>query len=101
MLLYGLDPETVGEAVCYMAIDTSVSADELAVLVLESESAAEKAQAACEKRIEKQIESCRDYCPAAVPNLEDAVVLRRGSTVLLAVGEGQALAAALEELGLS
>ena len=100
-MLYGLDEADVTEAVCYMAADTSASADELAVLILADEAAAQKAEAGCKKRIESQIETCRDYCPAAVPHLEDAAVLRRGNTVLLAVGDPDTLPGALEKLSLT
>ena len=100
-MLYGLDEADVTEAVCYMAVDTSSSADELAVLILADEAAARKAEEGCKKRVERQIETCRDYCPAAVPHLEDAVVLRRGNTVLFAVGDPDALSGALEKLSLS
>lgn len=100
-MLYGLDEADVTEAVCYMAADTSASADELAVLILVDEAAAQKAEAGCKKRIESQIETCRDYCPAAVPHLEDAAVLRRGNTVLLAVGDPDTLPGTLEKLSLT
>lgn len=100
-LLYGLEEADVSEAVCYMAVDTSVSADELAVLILTDEDAAQRAVEGCQRRIESQIETCRDYCPAAVPHLEDAAVLRRGNTVLLAVGDPDTLPGALEQLSLS
>lgn len=99
-MLYGIDGDTVADCACYMAVNTSVSADEVTVLVLTGEDAAADAAAACQKRVESQIESCRSYCPDQVPKLEDAVILQRGSTVLFAVGDPDALPQALKKLGL-
>ncbi len=99
-MLYGIDEESIQECACYMALDTSVSADEVAVLVMADEEAAQAAVTACQERVEDQIGQCRDYCPDQVPKLEDAVILRRGSTVLFAVGDPDALPQALSELGL-
>lgn len=98
VLLYGLDAEGVSEAVCYMTANTSVSADELTLLILKDESAAAAAEQACRDRIASQIAVCESYCPAAVPRLEGAVVSRIGNTVLLAVGDPDKLPAAVEGL---
>ena len=100
-MLYGIDEKDITECACYLAIDTSVSADELTVLVLTDEAAAQAAEAACWERVESQIDSCAAYCPDQVPRLEDAVILRRGCTVLLAVGNPNKLPQALTELGLN
>jgi hypothetical protein len=51
--------------------------------------------------VEDQIESCESYCPDQVPKLEDAVILQRGYTVLLAVGDQETLPQALEKLALN
>ena len=96
--LYGLKEDTVQECAVYLATNTSVSADELAVLVLADETAAREAEAALQKRVESQIRVCESYCPAAVPRLEKAVISRLGSTVLLAVGDPDKLPAAVEKL---
>ncbi len=99
-MIYGLDAATVKECVCYMASNTSVNADEVTVLVLTDENAAKAAVTACEARVASQIDSCTDYCPDQVPRLEDAVISRRGNTVLLAVGDPEKLPQALKALGL-
>ena len=99
-LLYGLEEESITDCACYMAINSSVSADEVTVLVLGDEAAAQAAETACRERMEDQIESYRTYGPDQVPRLEDAVISRRGNTVLLAVGSPDRLPQALEELGL-
>lgn len=96
--LYGIDQDTVDSAVGYMATNTSVCADELAVLILTDEDAAIAAETACRSRVESQIQVCQDYAPAAVPRLEGAVVSRLGSTVLLAVGDPDLLPDAVDQL---
>lgn len=101
LLLYGIDEADVSECVCYMASNTSVSADEVTVLVLKSEDAVEGAIAACKERIASQIDSCTSYCPDQVPRLEDAAILQRGNSVLLAVGDPDKLPQALKDLSLS
>ncbi len=99
-MLYGIDEESIKECASYMALDTSVSADEVTALVMADEESAQAAVTACQERVEDQIGQCRDYCPDQVPKLEDAVILRRGSTVLFAVGDPDGLPQALGELGL-
>ena len=96
--LFGLDASTVEEITCYMAINSSVSADEVAVFVLADEEAAQAAESACQAHVESRIESSAQSCPDQVPKLEDAVIRRLGNTVLLAVGETEPLAKALEDL---
>ena len=96
--LFGLDADTVEEITCYMATNSSVSADEVAVFVLTDEDAAVAAESACQAHVESRIESSAQYCPDQVPKLEDAVISRLGNTVLLAVGETEALNTAIESL---
>lgn len=96
--LFGLDASTVEEITCYMATNSSVSADEVAVFVLADEDAAQAAESACQAHVESRIESSAQYCPDQVPKLEAAVISRLGATVLLAVGETEALAEAVEAL---
>lgn len=86
-LLYGLDEAAITQCVGYMAANTSVSADELLILILKDEDAAAAAEAACQARVASQIAVCEDYCPAAVPRLNEAIVSRRGNTVLMVVGD--------------
>ena len=97
-LLYGLDDSAVTDCAAYLAANTAQSADEVAVLVLADEQAAQAAQAACLQRVADQLKTCRDYAPAAVPSLEAAVVERRGNTVLLAVGDPETLPQAVAAL---
>jgi len=97
-MIYGIDYATVSEATCHMAINSSVSADEISVWVLTDETAAQSAEQSCQTRLESQIDSYTNYCPDQVPKLEEAMVDRIGNTVLLAVGETEALVPALESL---
>ena len=96
--LYGLDTDSLQDCVCYMATNTSVSADELTILILSDESAAQAAVEACQDRVENQIAVCESYAPAAVPRLEDAVIRQAGNTVLLAVGDPATLPGAVDAL---
>jgi len=99
-LLYGLEEDTIAECSCYTASNTSVSADEVAVFVMEDADGASAALEACKQRVEAQIDVCKDYCPDQVPRLEKAVILQRGNTVLLAVGTPEKLPQALKDLNL-
>lgn len=97
-VLYGIDAATVEECVSYLATNTSVSADELTILVLTDDQAAQAALEACQARVESQIAVCGSYAPAAVPRLENAVIRQAGSTVLLAVGDPEILPGAVDAL---
>ena len=96
--LYGIDEDTIQDCICYMAANTASSADELTIFVLTDVNAAKLAEDACQKRVENQIEASRNYAPAAVPRLENAVIRRIGNTVLFAVGDPEWLAKTVDEL---
>lgn len=86
-MLYDIDPATIVEGVYYMAVNTSVSADEFLILVLTDEDAAIAAELACIARMQSQLAMCEDYCPAAVPRVKGAHIIRRGNTLLFTVGD--------------
>ena len=96
--LYGIDEDTILDCICYIAAKTASSADELTIFVLTDESAAKLAEDACQKRAENQIEASRNYAPAAVSRLENAVIRRIGNTVLFAVGDPEWLSEAVDGL---
>ena len=98
VLLYGIDADTVEECISYQATNSAVSADEVTILILTDEEAAQAAEAACQERVESQIKTCQYYCPSAVPSLEAAVIDRVDNTVLLAVGNPNTLPAAVDKL---
>ena len=83
----------------YLASNASVSADELTILILQDEEAAQAAETACEKRLDNQLKTYQDYGPAAIPRLESAVIRRAGNTVLLAVGDPSTLPGVVDQLG--
>ena len=92
LMLYGIDEETVLKCDGYLAANTSVSADEVALFIMKDEEAAEAAVEACRKRLNAQLDMCRTYCPDAVPRLEHAYLRRLDNTVLLAVGDSAFIA---------
>ena len=96
--LYGIDEAAIQNCICYMAANTASSADELTIFILTDENAARLAEAACQKRAEDQIEASRNYAPAAVPRLENAVIRRIKNTVLFAVGDPEWLPEAVDGL---
>ena len=98
-MLYDIDRDTIKDGVSYLASDTSVSADELTILILTDEEAAKTAETACEKRLDSQLNTAKNYTPAAVPRLEGAVIRRQGNTVLLAVGDPSKLPGVVDQLG--
>lgn len=98
-MLYDIDRDTIQDGVSYLASDTSVSADELTILILTDEEAAKTAETACEKRLDSQLNTAKNYTPAAVPRLEGAVIRRQGNTVLLAVGDPSKLPSVVDQLG--
>lgn len=98
-MLYDIDRDTIQDGVSYLASNTSVSADELTILVLTDEEAAKSAETACEKRLDNQLKTAKNYTPAAVPRLEGAVIRRESNTVLLAVGDPSKLPSVVDQLG--
>ncbi len=92
LMLYGIDPATVLKCDGYLAANTSVSADEVVLFIMQDEEAAEAAVEACRKRLNAQLDMCRTYCPDAVPRLEHAYLRRLDNTVLLAVGDSAFIA---------
>ncbi len=79
----GLEREQLTDGVYYRS--AGATCEELALLILDGEDAAQKAEGAVEQYLAGQIESNRDYRPAEIPKLESAVLKQSGNTVLLAV----------------
>ena len=96
--LYGIDEDTIQDCICYMASNAASSADELTIFILADENGAMLAEEACQKRVGNQIEVSRNYAPAAIPRLENAVICRIGNTVLFAVGDPEWLAKTVDGL---
>ena len=70
---------------CALLRSAGATCEEGAVLVFDTEDHAQTAQEALERYVQGQIEANRDYRPAEIPKLEDAVLDRRENTLLLVV----------------
>lgn len=81
--LYGIDETTVTD--CKVYGSTGATAEELAVFVLDSAEHADEAVTAFGYRIEDRKEGLKDYLPDEVGKLDQAVVEKRGSSVLFVV----------------
>lgn len=90
VLYSGLDKETVEDCAVYTSL--SAGAEEIAVLKLSSESAAQSALTELENRVEQQREALESYQPGEVGKLDNAILSQRGNTVLLAVAADYELA---------
>lgn len=80
---YGLAQEDLKD--CAVLRSAGATCEEGAVLVFTGADKAEKAEEALKDYIQSQIEANEDYRPAEIPKLENALVDRRGESLLLAV----------------
>ena len=78
-----IDSADVSEKIIY--ISSGSTAEEIAAFQAVDEKAAERIEEGLKKRIEQQTESFTDYVPEEVKRLEDAVLVRNGSYVILSV----------------
>lgn len=81
--LYQIDAATVTECAVYTTL--TAGAEELAVLVLQDETAAQEALTALEQRVADQKAALENYQPDEVGKLDNAILERRENTVLLLV----------------
>ena len=79
----GLEREDLKD--CAVLRSAGATCEEGAVLVFTGADKAETAEGALKDYIQGQIEANEDYRPAEIPKLEEALVDRRGETLLLAV----------------
>lgn len=79
---YGLDSSTLTASKAYSA---SGFAEQASVTVWKDEAAAQAAVDMFKTYLEDMAATYKDYAPAEVPKLENAVLEQRGSSVLLAV----------------
>lgn len=87
-MLYGLEDaglsrEDVTDLRAYRS--SGATSEELVILLFTGEAAAQTAASALEHYIADQIQTNKDYRPAEVPKLEQVVLERRGTTVLMMV----------------
>ena len=93
--LYGLaDAGLTREQLTDCAVLRSAGAtcEEAAVLILDSEDAAQTTMTALDGYIQNQIDTNKDYRPEEIPKLESAWTSARANTVLLVVAEDLVLA---------
>ena len=93
---YGLDSSTLTASKAYSA---SGFAEQVSVTVWKDEAAAQAAVDMFKTYLEDMAATYKDYAPAEVPKLENAVLEQRGSSVLLAVAnDADAVKTAVEGL---
>lgn len=94
---YGLEGQGGSELVCYYS--PGGTAEEVTVVAFEDEAMARDFVDAARAHLEDKAEENRSYRPAELPKLEQAVVERRGGTVLVLVcADYEAAQGALERL---
>ena len=81
--VYGLDRQHVTDG--FVRRSAGATCEEAAVLIFASEDHAKAAAETLSGYVQDQIDENRDYAPAEVPKLENAVLEQRGTSVLLAV----------------
>ena len=87
-MLYGLDATTLTQEQRTGASifrSTGATCEEIALFTFADEAAAQTAADALDRYLTAQIEINKDYRPAELPKLKQAVLERRGTTVLLLV----------------
>lgn len=82
-VLYGIDASTITDCAVYTSL--SMGAEEIAVLTLTDEAAAQTAKAALDKRVSDQIAALESYMPNEVDKLNHAIVEQKGNSALLVV----------------
>ena len=93
---YGLDSSTLTASKAYSA---SGFAEQVSVTVWKDEASAQAAVDMFKTYLEDMAATYKDYAPAEVPKLENAVLEQRGTSVLLAVAnDADAVKTAVEGL---
>ena len=88
--LYGLADAGLDRAQltdCAVLRSAGATCEEAAVLILDSEDAAQTAMTALDGYLQKQIDTNKDYRPEEIPKLESAWTSARENTVLLVLAE--------------
>ena len=94
---YGLSREDLTD--CAVLRSSGATCEEGAVLVFSGEDQADQGRKALESYVQNQITSNRDYRPAEIPKLEDAILEQAGDSVVLVVAaDAEAARTALEGL---
>ena len=88
--IYGIDPAAVESASIYMG--TGATAEEIAVIKAKDADSAKTVAEAMNSRVGAQIEAYKNYVPAEVPKLEEAIVKSAGSYVVYVTAADKAAA---------
>lgn len=93
---YGIEADTVSSSAVY---GSTSGAEEIAVITLTDEKAAETALEALKSHVDDQKEALKDYQPDEITKLENAILDQRGNSVLLVVAnDGSAAQTAIDGL---
>ena len=79
----GLEREQLTDGQVYYS--SGATCEELSILLFADADAAQTARDALQSYLEGQIQENRDYRPGEIPKLEEALLLQRENTLLLAV----------------
>ena len=82
-LLYGVDAADYTSAIVYAG--TGATAEEIAVFTAKDDAAADRLLTAARTRVDDQIESYKNYGPAAAMTLENDIVEKSGNYVVVVV----------------
>ena len=82
-LLYNVDESDYTEALVYAG--TASTAEEIAVFAASDDAAAARLLEAARARVENQLQAYRTYGPAQAMTLENAIVTRKGNTVVVVI----------------
>jgi len=82
-ILYEVETADYTSAIVYAG--TAATAEEIAVFEAVDAAAADRLLTAAQKRVDEQIESYKDYGPAAAMTLENAIVKKSGNYVVVVV----------------
>ncbi len=93
LVTYGLDAEDVNGCVMYSG--TGATAEEIFIVHVSDSSAVSRAEDAARQRIASQQAAFKDYGPAEIPKLKDAVLETAGDYVIVAVSGDAAAAQAV------
>lgn len=82
---YGLEREDLKD--CAVMRSAGATCEEGAVLVFTSADKAKEAEKALKDYVQNQIDANKDYRPAEIPKLENALIERHSESLLLAVAD--------------
>lgn len=88
--LYAIDGADVAQGKLYTS--SGATAEEIAVFKAKDKEAADRLYKAAEERLENQKTAFEDYVPAEMTKLNNAVLVKKGSMVVLCIADDHAAA---------